>query len=488
MIEQPNAGELPGSPYVGNLVINVASAADTINAWGTNFPQRDAQLRVFWPTEPYFASALFTTVSQYTAFAWSLSGPPRAVRIGQELFNNSQLGAGWEALLEPFLIDYFTQDNGAFMEVVRADNSDPRSPVIALNHLDSAKCERTGRHTQPVIYTDRNGKRHHLAWYNVIAVSEFPSPLEEAHGVGYCALTRVLRGAQIMRDIGVVKQEKAGGRFTRQVHLVSGVQTKIIEDAMQQKQAAADVQGYLRYIQPLIVASLDPTSRVSKETIDLASVPAEYDESKSLEAYITLIAMAFGGDYQSYAPLPGGGLGSASQSKIMNMKSRGKGPGLFMKRVERLFNFHGILPRSVTFQYGQQDIAQQVEQTEVRRSRALEREIRIRSGEITTEVARQIAVDCGDLDERYLIMMQEENATHEHVTDDTIPFDEPLATDVEPGMPGPKEPPKAAGVGGVGAGRGGAVERPPNSNAEIVRNPTTAYGPRMGPPNGPQGR
>jgi len=267
-----------------------------------------------------------------------------------------------------------------------------------------------------------------------------------------------------MRDIGVVKQEKAGGRFTRQVHLVGGVQTRIIEDAMVQKQAAADAQGYLRYIQPLIVASLDPTSRISKETIDLASIPEEYDEQKSLQTYITILAMAFGGDYQSYAPLPGGGLGTATQAKVLNMKSRGKGPGLFMKHMERIFNFQGILPRTVTFRFGEQDVAAQMEQTELRRSRALEREIRIRSGEITTEVARQLAVDAGDLDERYLMMMQEDNATDEIVGDDTSPTSPTHPSDVDTGMAGPKAPPQQSQGGQTGV----PVERP-NTNDKRPR-------------------
>jgi hypothetical protein len=478
VIEQPAAGITPGLG-VGSLIISVASAADAITPWGTNVKLRDNQLRQFWPTEPVFASGLFTTIAQYVAFGWLLKGPPRSVRISQEVLSNCQFGGGWEALTEPFLIDYFTQDNGAFMEIVRTDD-EPRAPVVSLNHLDSRLCERTGRHDEPVIYTDSKGTRHYLKWYNVLALSEFPSPIEEAYGVGYCALTRLLRSVQTMRDIGILKQEKAGGRFTRQVHLVSGVQTKIIEDAVAQKQNAADAAGFLRYIQPLIVASLDPTSRVSKETIDLASIPEDYDEVKSMQTYITVMAMAFGGDYQSYAPLPGGGLGSSSQSKVLNMKSRGKGPGLFMKKIERLFNFHGVLPKTVTFSFGEQDSAEQIEQTELRRARALEREIRVRSGEITTEVARQIAVDCGDLDERYLIMMREENATHEHVVDDTTPFEEPTETDVQPGMPGPKEPPKAA-VGG----QTGAVPRPPNSNGQQPRSPATSQGQNPGGPREP---
>jgi len=475
IIEEPPVGIVPGLG-VGNLIISVASAADSVTPWGTNVKQRDNQLRQFWPTEPIFASGLFTTISQYVAFGWTLTGPPRSVGISQEMLSNCQFGQGWEGLVEPFLVDYFTQDNGAFMEIVRTED-DPRAPVISLNHLDSRLCDRTGRHDEPVIYTDNNGARHYLKWYNVVALSEFPSPIEEAYGVGYCALTRLLRSVQTMRDIGILKQEKASGRFTRQVHLVSGVQTKIIEDAVAQKQSAADAAGFLRYIQPLIVASLDPTSRVSKETIDLASIPEDYDEVKALQTYITIMAMAFGGDYQSYAPLPGGGLGSGSQSKILNMKSRGKGPGLFMKKIERLFNFHGVLPRTVTFSFGEHDSAEQIEKTELRRSRALEREIRIRSGEITTEVARQLAVDCGDLDERYLIMMREQNATHEHVVDDTVPFDEPTPSDVEPGMPGPKEPPKATP---------GAVDQPANHNERRPRSPATSQGQNPGGPPEPR--
>ena len=467
IIEPPPAGVTPGLG-IGNLVISVASAADTIAAWGTGPRTRDNQLRAFWPTEPIFASALFTTVAQYTSFSWSLIGPHRTVRLSQDMLSSVQMGQGWEALMEPFLVDYFTQDNGAFMEIVRTDD-EPGAPVVSLNHLDSNRCERTGRHQTPVVYTDREGVRHTLKWYNVLAMSEFPSPIEEAHGVGYCALTRVLRSAQIMRDIGIVNQEKASGRFTRQVHLVGGVQTRIIEDAMAQKQAAADSQGFLRYIQPLIVASLDPTSRISKETIDLASVPEEYDEQKSLQTYITILAMAFGGDYQSYAPLPGGGLGSSAQSKVLNMKSRGKGPGLFMKHIERVFNFQGILPRTVTFKFGQQDVAAQMEQTELRRARAMEREIRVRSGEITTEVARQMAVDDGDLDERYLLMMREENATDDIVGDDTTPTSPTHPTDVEPGEPGPKEPP-------------GGIKQPPNQNQ---RRPRSVEGNQGRTPGGP---
>lgn len=469
IIEQADSGYQPGGG-VGNLVISVASAADAITPWGSAPRGRDQQLRAFWPTEPYFASGLFTTVAQYAAFPYSLEGPPRMVRVAQNMLSAVEFGGGWEALITPFLTDMFTQDNGAFMEIVRTDD-EPGAPVVSLNHLDSCQCRRTGQKDTPVVYTDSRGREHTLKWYNVVAYSEMPSPVESMYGVGYSVLTRVLRSAQIMRDISIVKQEKASGRFTRQVHLVGGVQTRIIEDAMAQKQNEASAAGFLRYIQPLIVASLDPTSRVTKETIDLASVPDDWDEQKSMEAYITLMAMAFGGDYQNFAPLPGGGLGSSSQSKVLNMKSRGKGPGLFMRRIERLFNFHGLLPRTVTFKYGEQDIAQQIEHTELSRSVALELEILIRAGVITTEVARQMYVDKGLMDERYLVMMREENATENIIGSDTVPAEEVDSSDVKPGKPGPDGPPQAAQ-----GGQPGGANQPANTNAEKPKPPATNQG------------
>lgn len=456
VIQEPLNGTVPmAGAGIGNIIISVASAADAIPAWGAG--DRDKFLRTFWPTEYAFASALFTTVAQYCSFGYTLSGPPRSVRIAQEVLSSFQFGKGWEGFFTPVLIDYFTQDNGAFIEIVRTDD-DFRAPVITLNHLDSQKCTRTGRHEEPVIYTDSRGKNHLLKWYNVVDLTEFPAPVESALGKQYCVLTRIMRAAQIIRDISIVKSEKAGGRFTRQVHLVSGVQSRIIEDAMKQKQSEADAAGLMRYVQPLIVASLDPTARVTKETIDLASVPEDWDEEKSLQSYITMLAMAFGSDYQNFAPLPGGGLGSSSQSKILNMKSRGKGPGLFMRKVERLFNFHGLLPSTVTLTFGEHDAAEQMERAELRKSRAEYLEILTRASLITPEVGRQILVDNGDLDERYLMMMREENATDDVRATSTEPHEQPDKDDVKPGTPAPKQPIQN-------------IPRPPNSNAKLPRNP-----------------
>lgn len=395
-----------GLSFAGDYVLYMARKADEFMPWGAMPAQRDAQLRAFWHTEPILASAIFSTISRYAAFGWQLDGPKRLSKIYTKLLHSSEFGQGWMPFIIKVLVDLFTQDNGAFIEIVRTDDS-PTAPVLGLNHLDSAHCVRTGRVEDPVIYIDSAGIQHKMKWYQIIPLSEFPSPVENMRGMQYCVVTRLLRAAQIMRDISVYKQEKISGRFTGNVWLVGGVQTKTVRDAIKQHELEADNRGLIRYIQPAIIGSLDPTATVSAEKLELASLPEGYDEEKSFRWYVNQLALAFGGDYQDYAPLPGGNLGTAQQSEVLHLKARAKGPRLFMSILEHHFNYHGIMPNTLTFAFGDQDVSEDTEKTKLKLLRAEERAMRIKSGEISPEVARQLAVESGDLDPSYIAMLEQ---------------------------------------------------------------------------------
>src|SRR5690606_39824239 len=52
---------------------------------------------------------------------------------------------------------------------------------------------------------------------------------------------------------------------------------KAIEDAMKMAHEHSDNKGYARYQQPTILATLDPTAQVSKETLELKSLPDGYN-------------------------------------------------------------------------------------------------------------------------------------------------------------------------------------------------------------------
>lgn len=440
-----------------SIVATYAEAADSIPLWGTAPAARDRALREFWPQEDTFAGTLYSTVARYSAFEWNLKGGPRTVTRVHDLLHGAEHGQGWDALITKTLIDLYTQDNGAFIEIVRYGRT-PSSPVAEINHLDSARCVRSGRWDFPITYYDLDGKGHRMPAHNVIDLTDFPSPSESHRGMQYCALTRILRTAQVMREIALFMREKVSGRFDKGIHLVSGVSTKMIEDAVQKHHANADAQGQMHYILPVVMGTLDPNAKVDHAFLELASLPDGFDQEVAMRWYITKMALAFGAEYSDYAPLPGQGIGSGSQAQVGHLKSRGKGPAKFMSVLEHAFNFHGVMPTNVTFSFGEVDTAAGYDRMLLRKERALYLQILIDAGAITTEVARQMLVDWGDMDISYLEMMREHNATE----DISVPGGErvpDLPTDVTPGEPGPKAP-----AGSTSA---------PNNNANTTK-PATA--------------
>ena len=401
-----------------SFVLQLASAADEIMPWGRNVIFRDRQLRQFWPTEPTLAGAVTSTAATRAAYSFTLDGPPRTVNAAMDMLQNADFGKGLVSLLLKTGIDLLSQDNGAFTEIIREANR-PDSAVVGLAHLDAGQCIRTGDPKIPVLYTDpRTGIEHKLKWYQVITWEEMPSPIAVMNNVQYSAVTRVLRAAQILRDIAVYRNEKVAGRRSKAIHFVGGAKRTEIEDARKRLGEEADNQGFVRYIEPIIIAGLDPNSPVSVATLDLASLPDGFDMDKEMQWYITQLALGFGGDYLDLAPLPGKGLGSAKESDTLSRKSRGKGPAIWMKLVAHKFNYCGVLPSTVEWRFDDDDLTVDKEKAEIAKTEAETRKIDIESGVLTPQVARQIMSDEGKLDEGYLTMLGEADATaNQTVTD-----------------------------------------------------------------------
>lgn len=395
------------------IVFTLATVADDISPWGLDPVRRDMQLRSFWPTEPTLASAVYSICARNAAFSWTLEGPQRTVNQVQDIFHMADGGDGWQSFVLKVCQDLLTQDNGCFIEVIRSGPAES-DPVIGIGHLDAGRCVRTGVEEWPVKYYDRIGRIHKLRPWQVLSWAEFPSPVVTMNGVGLSAVSRILRVAQYLRDIEVYGREKVAGRNPQALYLVGGISTNFISDAVKTAQSNADNRGLARYMIPLILGSLDPTASIKVDKIDLASLPDGFDTDVVMRWFITQLALAFGADYQDFAPLPGGNIGSSAQSLILAQKSRGKGPALFMKGMEYRFNFHGVLPRSVTFTYDEQDAAADMEQAELRKLRAEARKLDIETGVLTPEAGRQQMLDDGDLSVELFDAMQ----TGPDLTDD----------------------------------------------------------------------
>lgn len=475
-----------GAAGGSSLVVRFATAGDDTPAWWS--PQRDKFLANFWPTEDVLAGALYSVMSRNAAFRYEFNGPPKDVAAAQRLFALADLGGGWQTFISKLTLDLLTLDNGAALEVIRParaktkdgtlraakgldvngnmtwgvlgrdnawkaiDGEDyqimdvPEDLPVGLAHLDGLRVERTGDADYPAIYFDARGVGHRLSYWQVVLLEDMPSPREEMKGVGWSAVSRALRSAQILRDITTYQREKVSGRFVRAVHLTNA-DADSIQEQIEQSQADASNRGLMRYIQPLVVSTLDPNVTPAIVTLDLASLPDGFNAEENFRRYIGTLALALGVDYGFLAPLPGGGLGTATQTETMDRQSRGKSSRLFMQLLTHRFNYGGVLPESVTLEFKQADPAEEAARDAGKASRAATRAARIASGEITPQVARQIAQDEGDLDPQYLTMMQEADVSPKVTVDDVQPADEDVAVPAAAiTQPAPDAPPAPAGA------------------------------------------
>jgi len=433
-----------GRPRI--TLFQIASVADEAPAWPSL--QRDQYLDRFWPKEPFLAGAIFSVASRNASHRWELTGPPEQVEWAQQLLVQANFGQGWQDLVMKLTLDLLCSDNGAFIEIIRPARArmpngywhdaikvpdeyggytwyafsreggmvgpqhdlgfqvvdSPLDLPIGIAHLDSQRCERTGNPEFPVIYTDLRGKRHLLSSHQVIPLSEMPSPREDHYGYGYCAVSRALRLAQTIRDMEVYKHEKISGRFARAIHLTN-IDAAIIQDAVDQSEENADNIGLIRYTQPIVAATLDPNARPGLETIELATMPDGFDEESSLRWYVAGLALDLGVDYGFLAPLPGNRLGTGTQAEAAERQAKGKSSRLFINMMEYVINWGGILPRSIVFRFAVPDPYEESERDLAYARRARARSTQITSGEITPQIAAQLAADRGDLAPEYLAQM-----------------------------------------------------------------------------------
>lgn len=391
--EFPKPEEGMGHTYT----IQLASSADTVYPWGRYPALRDSQLREFWPTEPYLAGAVTNIGMRSASLQWEIHH--KSDRIEQavtDILRTALAGDtfGWVPFMLKFSQDLATQDNGAFIELIRDPTVDanskyqgPMAPVLGIGHLDAGRCVRTGNPKYPVRYTDRLGKPHKLAWYQVIPFSDQPSAIETMNGIGYCGVTRVLRMAQIARSLAIYKDEKISGRHIKQIHFVSGVSRQDIQDEIERGVEEANNTGMIRFMLPRILASLDPEKPVSTATIDLASLPDGFNFDEDMKWYISCLALGYGVDYQEFAPLPGGNIGSSNQSVILHRKGSGKGPAVLMRMINEAFVNYGVLPREADLRYNDKDEQEELERQNVRTKAMEEYAIAVNARILTPEAA-----------------------------------------------------------------------------------------------------
>lgn len=360
--------------------------------------ERDLALTLTPHMEDMWAAAVYKAKTKTAALGWEVSDTQESqqrVRRAQQLllhFDGKRYVPGFSKVLDDFLLT----DNGTFVEVVRA-TAGAGSRIIGLMHLDSLRCWRTGDARYPVLYRDYQGKEHVLRAHQVLDFVDEPSARVELRGIGRCAATRAFKTITKLAAVETYFREKITGDRNLAIHIVNGINSEQLRDAITTGREDATRRGFVHYRGSLVIPAMKMDADLQVVTIPLAEVPDGFSVTDERDDAYLRYANALGIPAQMIKPLSGQGLGTGTQTIILDEEAEGVGMAAFRDDWKHALNEY-VFPESTTFAWNNtHDLRDQKAEAEIKRLRADTRQIQINDGEISPAMSRQMAVDDGDL-------------------------------------------------------------------------------------------
>ena len=402
-VEQSVRSDVKADNSGAMFMYYLTGAGQIVSPWWSR--RRDVQLRALLKKSDHLSGAIYNFATKIAAIPIKIVPRDMSIRTHVKLAAEytellkvySEFGAGWEQLVTKWVVDYHSQDNGAFIEFI-ADgkkNEPIRGVVYSVAILDSARCTRTSSPVFPVIYTAQDGTLHKMHYSRISAISQSPSPEENMHNVGFCALSSALNAAQNLIDISIYKQERLGSRPTQGILLTGGgLDPDDIERAMAVQKNSDSEQRLSRYSHYTVVGN-ETYDNPTLEQVDLNSVPTWFNERESTILGMAVIAMAFGMDARELFPAMDVGATKAD-AIISHIKQRGKGPGHVIKNLTYILNTK-FVPPFLEAMFDFQDDSQDRQQAEIANIRSQARERRLKAFVTTVRVEREIMLGAGEI-------------------------------------------------------------------------------------------
>jgi hypothetical protein len=350
--------------------------------------------------ENMWASALNTAITKQCGLGFTIeddSESNRRIKQAQQLLIN--FDGRYTQGLSKHLRDYLTTDNGAFIEIVRQSNA-RGSKVIGLRHLDSIRCFRTGDPQKPVVYMDMSGKHHLLNDYDVVMMSDMPSPRTEYRGYGICAARRAFEVILKMTAIETYVREKVSGSRNLAIHIVNGITAQQLEGALVSTDNATKGKGFVVYKGSTIIPMIKD-EQPSVVTIPLAEIPDGFNaDSERKDAYLRY-ANALGVFVGEIQPLSGQGLGTGQQAVVGQEVSEGRGLASWRKAFAHAVT-HEILPDQTSFNFAVSDTKDKKDRADALNAWAGALKTLIDTQTITAQQALNVLVDNGELPREFL--------------------------------------------------------------------------------------
>lgn len=351
-----------------------------LDAWGSR--SREIQLRNIyrhdynWMVQGAFAGIMKVIAST----PWEISGPDDLSSAQSKYYQHAHKQAGfgeteserpdvdyWQAVLRgadfgrgwgSFImkgVDYLRQDAGWYWEIIAPGNpmKPPTGPATGLAYLDSLRCLPTGDPEFPVIYVDKNGMLHQLHQTRVVQLMDMPDGDERRPGYGYSALSRavsisyreILMGRYIE---ALLDDQPAPGIIS-----ATGLTKEKRDLALRLYQEDQRRDERPPWGKQLWLYGLDRDAKVEIDLFSFQQAPEKFDFKTYTELDVDALALAIGVDRQDLWQLTGGGIGTGTQSKVLDQKSRGKTIGMLRTSIERAIN--DILPDEYEFTFKYRD-------------------------------------------------------------------------------------------------------------------------------------
>jgi len=401
-------------------------------------PERNKALVRLATSEPLFCGALYSALTRISNARYSIVGSSENVGRTREILAAAEFGRGLRPLIHAVTFGALTTDSGGWVEIARRTIErktrhevtaihtpegrvwvikssgtvvdpadvvyDPDSPPVFLS-LDPTRCVPTEDSDYPLQYLREDGLAITLSNRECFQIVDNPQP---GTSWGFCAASRLAQAVSFMASLLSWHQERVQGTMADTI-VMTNAPARAVEDAMKQATEKAVSAGGHVYVPPVFLNPLDPSATPTAEVVRLKDLPEGFSLKDVMEWYVTVLANGLGVDYGSIAPLPGSRLGAATEAEVMARLAAMRLYGIILRQFEH--NLNRVLPAQIEFV--PTDLTEARLQAEAALMRAQERARRISSGELTVNIARQIAADVGDLRMEYLQVMEGKDITPE---------------------------------------------------------------------------
>ena len=421
-LDYPSSGAL--LQLIMPYLMNPPSYTDLPPYWS---PRRDYVLSASIEKESMWAAAVAKTATKFAAHGYTISDSQdstRRVSASQELLKRADGGQGWTIFAQKIIQDLLLTDNGVFIRVrrqnervekirVKAETIAGGEPgtfdeasvtiapsgakVVGLYHLDSLRCTRTGNLAYPVRYMAVDGTWQILRWDQVLMYADQPSPRAQLFGVGKCAASRAYKTVAKLAAMEQLVYENLTGGGANKLAFVQGITDRTLQDIIVSGQNENQAKGLLYYLGTIMWA-IPGDSPIEIKELRLKELLTSFVPKEERDNAYVIYSNALGIPVQDIQPLSGQGLGTGTQTVILQEAAQGAGAlPTFLKWWEQTVSDR-VLPATTELQFtDENDMRDQKLRAEVSKLRADTRKVQIDSGEISPAIARQLAVDSEDL-------------------------------------------------------------------------------------------